>query len=532
MPGNLVPRLVEVDVYGGDAALQMAVHAFAASWVGRSLHQRGRMLYAEAWLDAAEIANLNSPQLFQYDRIGQRVDEIVFDPAWHALLGNAVAARLHNAPWAAPRPGAAVARAAGFYLQAQLEAGSLCPVTMTHAAIPLLLQQPTLRQWHVPLLSSCYDPRPLHGSTKRGVLVGMGMTEKQGGSDLRRNETRAEPEGESVRLYGHKWFFSAPQADAHLVLAQGPAGLGCYFMPRCLDDDRPNAIRYLRLKDKLGNCSNASAEVEFDGALAYPVGESGRGIATLLMVAARTRLDCALASAGLMRMALMEAIHSARHRHAFGGRLVDASLMQAVLADMAVESEASMWLAMRLAHASDGQTTEESLLYRLLTPVAKFWICKRTEMLIAEAMEVLGGNGYCEGFRLARAYREAPVNSIWEGAGNVMCLDVLRTLQRQPEAVEMLLAELAKVRGQEQTYDVMLDSLPKYLRHACEATARQLTGCLAQLMQAALLLQYANPDVASAFVQGQLSSGGAGGVFGAAWSGKDASAVLLHAWPE
>ncbi|WP_432720481.1 isovaleryl-CoA dehydrogenase [Jeongeupia wiesaeckerbachi] len=532
MSDNQVPRLVDVDLFGRDAALQSALRAFSASWAGRGLHRRGRLLYDDAWLDIADGANQNPPQLRQYDRLGLRVDEFVFDSGWHALLDNALAARLHNAPWAAPREGAHVARAAGFYLQAQLEAGSLCPITMTHAAIPLLLEQSALRSWHAPLLSDRYDSRPRYGAFKRGVLIGMGMTEKQGGSDLRRNDTRAEPQGDSVRLYGHKWFFSVPQADAHLVLAQAPMGLGCYFMPRRLDDDALNAIRYLRLKDKLGNSSNASAEVEFDGALAYPVGEPGRGIATLLTVAARTRLDCALASAGLMRMALMEAIHSARHRQAFGGRLVDAPLMQAVLADMAVESEASMWLTLRLAHASGEQAAEESLLYRLLTPVAKFWVCKRAEMLIAEAIEVLGGNGYCEGFRLARAYREAPVNSIWEGAGNVMCLDVLRSLQRQPEVVEVLLAELARARGQNQTYDAMLRALPDQLWQASEATARQLVSRLAQLMQAALLLQHAKPRVAGAFVRGQLASGGAGGIFGAAWSGKDAAAVLRHAWPE
>ncbi|GHD60461.1 isovaleryl-CoA dehydrogenase [Jeongeupia chitinilytica] len=527
---NLVPRLSGVDLYGNDIALQTAVNAFGGTWARQRLHGRGRLLYRKDWLDIADAADRNPPQLHQFDRLGERIDDVVTHPSWHLLLDSAVGAGLHNSPWAAPREGAHVARAAAFYLQAQLEAGGLCPVTMTFAATPLLLQQSVLQPWHKALLSDRYDARPLPGPAKHGVLVGMGMTEKQGGSDLRCNVTRAEPHGETVRLYGHKWFFSVPQADAHLVLAQAGAGPSCYFMPRRRDDGSLNAIRILRLKDKLGNRSNASAEVEFDGAIAFPVGEPGRGIATLLTVAARTRLDCALASAGLMRMALAEALHHARHRHAFCTRLADASLMKVVLAQMAVESEAAMWLAMRLAHAGGGTDAAEILLYRLMTPVAKFWICKRAETLIAEAMEVLGGNGYCEDFRLARGYREAPVNSIWEGAGNVMCLDVLRTLQRQPEAAEAVLLELSKAAGQSQAYDRHLKTLPASLQGANEGVARQLAGKLAWMMQARLLLQYADPAVADTFV-GLVTGEFDGGLFGMRSVG-NAEVLLQRAWPE
>ncbi|BCL75215.1 acyl-CoA dehydrogenase [Jeongeupia sp. HS-3] len=529
---NQVPRLASIDLYGGDLALKAAVRIFGAQWAQAELHRRGRQLYCPAWLDIADAANRNPPQLRQYDPHGLRVDDVVVDPAWHALLQDMTSARLHNAAWAIPRAGAQVARGAGFYLQAQLEAGSLCPVTMTFAATPLLLRESALAGWHSPLLSKRYDPRPLPGPAKHGVLIGMGMTEKQGGSDLRSNQTRAEADGDVARIYGHKWFFSVPQADAHLVLAQSNAGPSCYFMPRRYDDGGLNAISLLRLKDKLGNWSNASAEVEFDGALAYPVGEPGRGIATLLEMAARTRLDCAIASAGLMRMGLLEAMHYARHRRAFGVRLVEAPLMQVVLAELAVESEAAMWFAMRLAHAADGADEAESLLYRVLTPVAKFWICKRAEAYLGEVMEVLGGNGYCEDFRLARAYREAPVNAIWEGAGNVMCLDVLRTLRRLPGAADALLGELGTAAGLDRDYDRLLLALPDQLRSTDEAGARRLTGLLARLMQASLLLRYGGKVMSDAYCGSRLSDWRNDAVIGESPFVGHAAAVLKRAWPE
>ncbi|AOX99452.1 isovaleryl-CoA dehydrogenase [Jeongeupia sp. USM3] len=522
---NQVPWLENADLFGGDTALKAAVRTFGAAWALPGLWRRGRLLGRAQWLDIADAANRHPPRLIQYDRLGARCDRVVFDPAWHDLLGSITAARLHNAAWAVPRAGAQVARAAGFYLQAQLEAGSLCPVTMTYAAIPLLLDQPALAAWRRPLLSDRYDPRPLPGPEKAGVLVGMGMTEKQGGSDLRSNRTRAEADGDRARLSGHKWFFSVPQADAHLVLAQAAAGPSCYFMPRFRDDGELNGIRLLRLKDKLGNHSNASAEVEFDGALAYPVGEPGRGIATLLAVAARTRLDCAIASAGMMRMTLVEALHHARHRRAFGGALVDAPLMRTVLADMAIESEAAMWLALRLADAADN----EPMLFRMLTPVAKYWICKRAEAFIGEAMEVLGGNGYCEDFRLARAYREAPVNAIWEGAGNIMCLDLLRALQRQPDSLALLMGELGAAAGGHRDYDHALGQLPEKLRSADEAGARHLASWVARLVQAGLLLRYGSKAIGDAYCASRLTQGDA--LFGEAVH-RGASAILRRAWPE
>ena len=439
---NQPPPYADRDLFADDIALQEGLvregsggaHAAVAAW--------GTKLGRAPMFDLADACNRNPPELHAFDPRGERIDSVTFHPAWHALMDLAARAGEHCAPWTNPSAGAQVARGAMYMLHAQVENGTQCPLTMTFASVPVLRQcTPALRDTWLPrVLAHDYDPRPLPVEAKRAALIGMGMTERQGGSDVRSNRAQATPCADgSVLLRGHKWFFSAPQCDAHLVLANDAAGLSCFLVPHFRPDGTRNAVRINRLKDKLGNRSNASAEVEFDDALAWPAGEAGRGIVTILQMVQYTRLDCVLGSAGIMRAAVARAVHHARHRVVFGQRLADAALMRNVLADLALESEAATALALRLARAFEAGTDPASLaLARVLTPAAKFWICKRTPVLVAEAMEVLGGNGYVEDSALPRLYREAPVNSIWEGSGNVMCLDVIRALRREPVAAAAL----------------------------------------------------------------------------------------------
>ncbi|HJT07124.1 MAG TPA: isovaleryl-CoA dehydrogenase, partial [Stellaceae bacterium] len=434
---NQPPPLVNFDLFQSDRALHEAVAREGGGWAGDSLGDFGRLLGRAETIEWGFQANRNPPVLHSFDRFGRRRDAVEFHPAWHSLMSLAVGAGVHTAPWAEPKPGAHVARAATVHMLCQIEAGVQCPITMTYGVVPALKQQPDLAQHWLPrLYSRHYDPRFLPAEQKTGALMGMGMTEKQGGSDLRANTSRAEPDGaggpgQAYRLVGHKWFFSAPMCDAFLVLAQAPKGLSCFLLPRWTPDGAPNALRLQRLKDKLGNRANASSEVEFHDALAFLVGEEGRGIPTIIEMATYTRLDCALGSSGLMRQAVAQAIHHAQHRTAFQRKLADQPLMTGVLADLALESEAATALSLRLARAFDRQEDAgETAFRRLMTPAAKYWICKRGIMLAGEALEVLGGNGYVEESVMPRIYREMPVNSIWEGSGNVMCLDVLRALQR------------------------------------------------------------------------------------------------------
>ena len=419
----------------------------------------------------------------------------------------------------------------------QVEDGTLCPTTMTYASVPALARDPALAPAWLPRLFACaYDPRFLPAAAKRGVTLGMGMTEKQGGSDVRTNTTRAEPTGaRSYRLVGHKWFFSAPMCDAFLVLAQAPGGLTCFLLPRFAPDDTVNALRIERLKDKLGDRSNASAEVEFLGAYAERVGEEGRGIPAILEMGTYCRLDCALGSAGLMRGAVVQALHHARHRQAFGRRLAEQPLMRGVLADLALESEAATALALRLARAFDAQDDErEGLLRRVLTPAAKFWICRRGPAVAAEAMEVLGGNGYVEEGPLARNYRQMPLNSIWEGAGNVMCLDVVRALARDARCADALLSEIAAARGGNAFLDAHAAALATSLAAPAlaEAEARTLAQSIALAVQGALLVRFAPAAVADAFCASRLAPRTfAGGAFGVLPAAADATAIVARAWP-
>jgi putative acyl-CoA dehydrogenase len=537
--------LQDLNLFETDHALVEHCRAHGAHPFVESLRALGDDLGRADTLELGRLANEYPPRLHTHDRFGRRTDRIEFHPAWHALMTRLIEAGTHSQPWADPGPGAQVARAARYLMFAQVENGTQCPVTMTYAAVPVIARHAALaRDWLPVLLSRHYDPSagPVH--TKRGALVGMGMTEKQGGSDVRANSTRAEPAGEGqwgarFMLTGHKWFFSAPMCDAFLVLAQEGDGDGrspsCFFMPRWLDDGRPNAITIQRLKDKLGNRSNASSEVELDRAMAYRIGEPGRGIATILEMGNLTRLDCALGTAGMMRWALANALHHARLRHAFGRALVEQPLMRNVLADLAIESEAATALSLRLARALDQRDDPScAALLRLGTPLAKYWICKRGPGFAAEAMEVLGGNGYTEEAPMARLYREMPVNSIWEGSGNVICLDVLRVLGRHADSVDALRTELAAARGADRRFDRAFAQLDAMLTQSGEdpAQARRLSERLACAWQAALLLQHAPAAVADAWCASRLGeSAHTGFSFGTLPASVDTRAIIARAMP-
>ena len=530
------------DPFQSDSALRSGLDRYGAGWAAPRLLALGRELTGPQWAEAASLANRNPPVLRQYDAQGRRVDEVEFHPAWHALMELSIRHQAHAWPWLGQEAGVHVARAAMVLMLGQVENGVQCPVTMSFAAVPALRHAPELAaQWLPALLSNRYDPRALPVASKHGALLGMGMTEKQGGSDVRSNTTWAVPAGEGMwQLTGHKWFFSVPQADAHLVLAQarggaGSEGLSCYLMPRVLPDGSRNAIRVQRLKDKVGNRSNASAEVEFAGAHAYPIGPIGRGIPTILDMASHTRLDCVLGTAGMMRAGLVHTLHHARQRQAFGKRLADQPLMQAVLADLALESEAATALSLRLAAAFDARwgaasSPNEATLARLLTPAAKYWVCKRGPVFAAEAMELVGGNGYVEESPLARLYRDMPVNSIWEGAGNIMCLDLLRGLEKEANALDVIAAELDPAGAADSVWKAYCRALLDDLRRPAPAQARQLAERLAIAVQAGLLLRHAPGFVSSAFVSTRIVT--RGGAFGAMPDSCDVQAILQRAWPE
>jgi putative acyl-CoA dehydrogenase len=488
----------------------------------------------------ARLANTHSPVLHTHDRFGRRVDEVEFHPSYHALMKAAVGAGLHGTPWTGESASPHVQRAAGFMLFTELEPSILCPISMSYAVTPALRGNAAIyADWGPKLASLWYDPVLKPWRDKPGVTMGMGMTEKQGGSDVRANTTRAvrtgsDGWGERYEITGHKWFFSAPMCDAFLVLAQAPAGLSCFFLPRVLDNGNRNAIRIQRLKDKLGNKANASSEIEFYGASAWLVGEEGRGIPQILEMGTMTRLDCALGTSGLMRQALSLALNHTSQRQAFGKPLIEQPLMKNVLADLALESEAATALAMRLARAFDRpQDAHERLMARLLTPVAKFWICKRGSHFAQEAMECLGGNGYVEEGGegvMARIYREMPLNSIWEGAGNIMALDLLRGL-RKGDAVAALAQELKPARGSDVALDRLADALPARIEAmATEAEARRLAQDVALAVQAALLVQTAPPAVAGAFCASRLG-GDWGQAFGTLGTGTDFDSIIARAQP-
>jgi len=537
---NQPEPLVGYDLFETNRALRDALGFNAPDLQLAPLAHLGVALGTAEMQAHARLANVHTPVLHTHDRFGRRVDEVEFHPSYHALMQAAVGAGLHGSPWSEQSASPHVQRAAGFMLFTELEPSILCPISMTYAVTPALRGNAAVyADWGPKLASRWYDPqlRPWHD--KPGLTMGMGMTEKQGGSDVRANTTQAVREGsdawgERYAITGHKWFFSAPMCDGFLVLAQAPAGLSCFFLPRVLPDGTRNAIRIQRLKDKLGNKANASSEVEFHGASAWLVGEEGRGVPQILEMGTMTRLDCALGTSGLMRQALSLALHHTAQRSAFGKRLAEQPLMQNVLADMALESEAATALAMRLARAFDRTgDAHERLMARLLTPVAKFWICKRGSLLAQEAMECLGGNGYVEEGgegTMARIYREMPLNSIWEGAGNIMALDLLRGL-RKGDAIAALAQELAPARGAHAALDRLADALPARVEAmANEAEARRLAQDVALAVQGALLVQTAPPAVVGAFCESRIG-GDWGHAFGTLGAGCDTDAIIARAMP-
>jgi putative acyl-CoA dehydrogenase len=528
---NQPPALVGYDAFAADRALAETVERCGAAWACERLSGVGKLVGGERVPLLARQANRFTPELRTHDRFGRRVDEIEFHPAWHELLGLVWGSGAHSLGWTAQRAGAHVARAALCYLWNQGENGVMCPVAMTYAGVPVLRRVPALAsRWEEKVLATAYDNRPIPARDKTSAIVAMAMTEKQGGSDLRAVETRATPAGDgSWRITGHKWFFSVPQADLFLTVARSEKGVSCFAVAGRREDGSRNGLRLQRLKEKCGNRSNASSEVEFDGAEGALVGEEGRGIATILEMAHLTRLDCAIGSAGLMRQALTQAIHHCRYRSAFQRRLVDQPAMRAVLADLALESEAALALAFRLEAALDDEADErERLLNRIGAPIAKYWICKRAPGVAVEAMECHGGNGYVEEHSLARLYREAPLNSIWEGSGNVICLDVLRALAKTPESGAVLLDELRRAGGGDARLDAFIETLAGDLaRPPEEARARALVERMAVALAASLLVRHAPAAVADAYCAARL--GDRGGAYGTLPVGIDAAAIVERA---
>ena len=533
---NQPPPFEGRNLYADDASLREALVREGAEHAQAQVRAWGEALGQAETYALADAANRNPPRLRALDRTGERIDEVEFHPAWHALMAMATTQGEHCAPWRDARPGAQVARAAMYVMHAQVENGTQCPLTMTYAAVPALrahADAALVTRWLPKLLAYDYDPRPLPIEHKRAALVGMGMTERQGGSDVRSNRTRAQAQADGTyRLNGHKWFFSAPQCDAHLVLAQAD-GIACFLVPRQLDDGTRNALRLVRLKDKLGNRSNASSEVEFDGALGYLIGEPGRGIATILEMVRHTRLDCVLGSTGMMRAALSWALHHAAHRVAFGAALIDQPVMRNVLADLALEVEAATALSLRLARAFESQPhSADQALARVLTPAAKYWVCKRGPPLAAEALEVLGGNGYVEENPLPRVYREMPVNSIWEGSGNVIALDVVRALSREAAARDALRDHLDEASGVDARFDAAIRAVDRMLSHDLDdaGAARRIAQLVTLTAQGALLVRHAPTCVADAFCASRLSGDPfAGAAFGTLPRGIDTGAIVDRA---
>jgi putative acyl-CoA dehydrogenase len=539
---NQSPPFVDVNLFTSDTALQEAVRREGAAQAYENLSAFGGLVGSAASLELGRLANEHLPQLESFDPRGDRIDHVEFHPAYHQLMAISTAQGLHCSSWehllagTRPKPGAHVARCAGSYMAAQMEAGHCCPITMTHAAIASLRHAPSIaRDLVAKILSRSYDPGIAPIGEKSAITLGMGMTERQGGTDVRANTTRAEPidgrgPGRAYAITGHKWFLSAPMSDAFLVLAQAEGGLSCFLLPRLTTDGALNGLRLQRLKDKLGNRSNASAEVEFDRAEGLLVGEEGRGIPTIIDMVTLTRLDCAVSSAGLMRQALARAIHHARHRSVFQRRLIDQPLMAQVLADMALDVEAATALAFRLARAFDGEGESEAPYRRLMTPVTKYWVCKTAPSLAYEAMECLGGNGYVEDGGFPRLYREVPVNAIWEGSGNVMCLDVLRVIEREPETLDKVLAEVETVASVEPRLKkavIKIKELARGVRHD-QGAARTFVELLALAGAAALLASYAPNAVSDAFLATRLQ-GSWRNTYGAGVAHADTNDILARA---
>lgn len=532
---NQPPYLQDYNNYRTDAALQEAVQREGAGWADDSISTFGELAGHSDTIALGFAANANKPELATHDRYGHRIDQVNFHPSYHELMKIAIEHGLHASPWREPKAGAHVARAAKYYLHTQVEAAHGCPVTMTFAAIPALRHQPDLfEQWSGPITAPVYDPRNVPHTQKQGLTIGMAMTEKQGGSDVRSNTTRAYPvgqggPGQGYELVGHKWFVSAPMCDAFLVLAQTDSGLSCFLVPRWRPDGSKNPLQIQQLKNKMGNVANASSEAELRGAFGWMVGDEGRGVRTIIEMVATTRYDCMIGSSSGMRQATVQAIHHASHRQAFGNLLSKQPLMQNVLADLALESEAALALTMRMARAMDNPDNEhDKLLNRIATPVGKYWICKRTPNHAYEAMEVIGGSGVMETHIMPRLFRESPVNAIWEGSGNVQCLDILRAVQKQPEVLDALFTELSFASGADKRFDTFTAALKNSLadQHNVEYRARNLADRMALALQGALLIQHAPDYVADAFCAGRLEGYSGGFNYGNLPTGIDCAAII------
>jgi putative acyl-CoA dehydrogenase len=545
---NQVPPLEEVDVFLSNLPLVEAVEREGAGWVRERASALGRFVGGDPQQLWGRLANENKPVLRTHDRYGNRIDEVEFHPAWHKLMQLGVEHELHSLPWTSEEPFAHTARAAMYLTAIQAESGFACPITMTFAVVPALRAQSELAtEWEPLITATSYDPRPIPAAEKGSATAGMWMTEKQGGSDVRANTTVANPlggggAGGEYELTGHKWFCSAPMSDLFLALAQTDEGLSCFLLPRILPDGSRNAFHIQRLKDKLGNQSNASAEIELHGAWARMVGQPGRGVATIIEMVGHTRLDCVIGTAGGMRVGVVNATHHAAHRSAFGKKLIDQPLMRNVLADLCLESEATTALAMRLARAydeahADAQAGEDSsdaqLFKRLATAVGKYWTCKRAPNHAFEALECLGGAGYVEESVMPRLYREAPVGSIWEGSGNVMSLDVLRALTRSPRSLEVFLAEVEQAQGADPRLDASVRQLKDQFADPAtlETRARRVVESMALCLQGSLLVRHAPPAVADAFCASRLAGDG-GLEYGTLPSGVDSEGIIARGRPQ
>ena len=533
---NQAPPLADYDVFAADAALRDGLAREGAGWAEQELSELGRLAGSAAAQELGRQAEANRPVLQTHDRFGNRIDVVDYHPAYHELMTVAIAHGLHAAPWADDRPGAHVARAAKVITWYQVDGGHVCPISMTYSVVPALRHHPGLAaEWEPRLTSRTYDPANRPAADKAGATCGMAMTEKQGGSDVRANTTTARPAGDGeFLLTGHKWFCSAPMSDGFLMLAQAPGGLSCFWVPRWRPDGTRNLIAIQRLKDKLGDRSNASSEIELLDTWGALVGEEGRGVRTIIEMVGHTRLDCTLGSAAIMRHGTVQAVWHAQHRRAFGAELVDQPLMRNVLADLALESEAATAVALRLARAFDADPADEheAAMRRLLTPVVKYWTCKRAPQHAAEALECLGGNGFVEESGMPRIYRQSPVNGVWEGSGNVICLDVLRALARSPESLAAYWEEVVAAAGADRTLDSAIASLRKELDDLdeIEARARRVVEQLALVFQGALLVRHAPAPVADAFCAARLG-GDSGRAFGTLPTGVDVKTIIDRAAP-
>ena len=536
---NQPTPLEDYNAFLADPALAEGLERGGGEWAEEELEGFGKKTGSRALIELGFLANENPPVLKTHDRFGRRVDLVKFHPAWHQLMAFGIQEEIHALPWRAKKKGSHVVRAAKHYLLSQVEAGVGCPLTMTFAAVPaLLMQADVAKKWVPRLTGTHYDPTFCPARDKQGCTMGMAMTEKQGGSDVRANTTQAlalgkSGPGEAYHLTGHKWFCSAPMSDAFLTLAQAKEGLTCFLVPRWQPDGTQNRIYIQRLKDKLGNRSNASSEIEYDRTWAQMVGEPGRGVNTIIEMVNHTRLDCVIGSAALMRQALVQAIHHARGRSAFGKKLVDQPLMQNVLADLAVESEAATTLMLHLAEAYDnaGESAADKAYARLAAAIGKYWICKRVPAMVGEALECLGGAGYVEESILPRLYREAPLSSIWEGSGNVMCLDVLRVMQREPDTVTRFLQVLNMALGHNKIFDARVKALEAALENTenLEVRARPLVEQAALLLQFSLLMRHAPNEVSAAFCAGRLGDS-RGLTFGTLPGDVDVKKILARAF--